>query len=134
MPGALTHIGVALFSAALVYYNHFKGEFAFAVFIGNLLPDVLKFGITAAKQGMLNFVGVNKSDPVYMFLSATTNDTANWFSAGFFVLALLLFMYHYHYIKRKKMEEYSELYGFLLAGVLTHLILDVLIIERSAWI
>ena len=133
MAGGLAHIGVGLLCAIIVHTIHFKWEYSYSVFIGNLLPDALKFGLTGIKQGTLDLFRVQKSDEVYKFLSATTSDWSNWFSIGFFILATALLLYHYHVIRKKKMEEYSELYGFLLAGILIHLIIDVLIIERGVW-
>ena len=133
MAGGLVHIAVGLLSALIVHLRHFKWEYSYAIFIGNLLPDALKFGLTALKQGTLYLFDVNKSDGFYKVLSSSTSDWGNWFSLGFFVLAVLLFLFHYHYIKKKTFDEYSELYVFLLIGVLTHLVLDILVIESGVW-
>ena len=133
MPGGLVHIGAGLLCAVVVHLIHFKWEYSFSIFIGNLLPDALKFGLTGIKQGTLDIFHVQKSDEFYKFLSTTTSDWTNWLALGFFILAVAMFFYHYHFIKKKKMEEYSELYGFLLAGILIHLVLDILITEKGIW-
>ena len=132
MAGGLIHIGVGLFSAALVHIRHMKFEFSIMIFIGNLLPDAIKFGFTAIKQLTWNVFGVEQ-DGFYYSLSSLTDNLANWFSLGFFVFAVMLFLYHFHYVKKKTMEEYDELYIFLLVGIITHIILDLVIIEQGIW-
>lgn len=132
MPGAVPHIAVGLLSAAFVHLKHFRLEFSLAIFIGNLLPDVIKFGITAIRQGTLAVFYV-KQDGFFHSLSSLTSDYANWFTVGFFLLLLVTFLYHYHVIKKKKLWEYEELYVFLLIGIITHLIMDALIMEKGPW-
>lgn len=132
MAGALTHIGIGLISALIVYLIWKKAEFSYSIFVGNLLPDVLKFGISALKQGTLALTQIQK-DGFYQALSALTSNINSWLSLGFFIFAVLLFLYHFHYIKKKKLEEYSELYGFLLAGIITHLIIDAFVQEQNIW-
>ena len=133
MPGAIPHIIAGLLSAAIVHYRHFRLEFSLAVFIGNLLPDVIKFGISAVKQGT-SAVFYIEQDGFYHFLSRLTYNPANWFTAGFFLLLLTTFLYHYHVIKKKKLWEYEELYIFLLIGIIIHLVMDVLFIEKGPWL
>lgn len=132
MPGAIPHIAVGLLSAALVHLKHFRLEFSLAIFIGNLLPDAIRQLISAAVQGTVNVLNV-KQDRLFNFLAATTNSPANWFTFGFFLLLLIAFLYHYHVIKKKRLWEYEELYIFLLIGIITHLIMDALIIEKGPW-
>ena len=133
MAGALTHIIIALIAATIVHFVHFKFEFSVAVFIGNLLPDAIKFGLSAIKQATFKVFYINQ-DSFYHFLCKTTSSYTNWFTLGFFILASSLFFYHFHYIKKKTMEEYDKLYVFLLIGVIMHLIIDTLIIENGPWI
>ena len=132
MPGAIPHILIGLLSAAIVHRRHMRLEFSIAVFLGNLLPDVIKFGISAVKQGTLAVFYV-KQDGFYNFLSKLASSTANWFTIGFFTLLLITFLYHYHVIRKKKLWEYEELYVFLLIGIITHLIMDALFIEKGPW-
>ncbi len=133
MPGVLGHVTAGVLSALIVYLIHFKFEYSLSIFVGNLLPDVLKFGVAALRQGTLNLFGVTQ-DAAYQSFAAITYSPANWFTAGFFVLGAALLLYHFHYIKEKTMEEYDELYVFLLIGVLVHLFMDAYYIESSPWI
>lgn len=132
MPGAIPHILVGLLSAAIVHKRHMRLEFSLAVFLGNLLPDVIKFGISAMKQGTLAVFYV-RQDGFFNFLAAVSSNPSNWFTLGFFILLLATFLYHYHVIKKKKLWEYEEIYIFLLIGILTHLVMDVLFIEKGPW-
>lgn len=132
MPGAIPHIAAGLLSAAIVHYRHLRLEFSLAIFIGNLLPDVIKFGISAIAQGTVKIFYV-KQDALYHKLNELTYAPINWFTVGFFLLLLATFLYHYHVIKKNKLWEYEELYVFLLMGIITHLVMDALIVEKGPW-
>ncbi|HIG98001.1 TPA: hypothetical protein HA231_01075 [Candidatus Woesearchaeota archaeon] len=132
MPGAIPHIAAGLLSAAIVHKKHMRLELSLAILIGNLLPDIIKFGLSALKQGTLAVFNI-RQDGFYHLWSQLTYNPANWFSLGFFLLLLAGFLYHYHVIKKKKLWEYEELYVFLLIGIFTHLAMDALIIEKGPW-
>ena len=132
MPGAIPHILVGLLSAAIVHKKHMRLEFSAAVFLGSLLPDVITFGISAFVQSTIKIFSI-RQDSLFNRLVITTYNPANWFTLGFFVLLLGTFLYHYHVIKKKKLWEYEELYIFLLIGILTHLVMDALFIEKGPW-
>jgi hypothetical protein len=133
MAGALTHIIIAFLCLAIVYLIHFKWEYGLSIFIGNLLPDVIKFVVSGIKLGTISIFSITHTE-FYPFINGITSDMTIWFTIGFFIFGLAALLYHFHYIKKKKMEEYDELYIFLLIGIIIHLILDVLIIETSPWL
>jgi len=133
MPGVFTHTAVALLSLLIVHMLHFKWEYSLSIFVGNFVPDAIKFGLTAIKQGTLAIFRVEQ-DSFYHFLDGYTSEMTFWFTLGFFFLGTAALLYHYHVIKKKKMEEYDELYVFFLIGIVTHLILDALIIENGPWV
>jgi len=130
MAGALTHIFAGLILAIIIHLIHFKFEFSMAAFVGSLLPDAIKFGISAVVQATWNIFGVAQ-DAFYLTLRDITSNPMNWFGAGFFIFAIGVFLYHFHVIKKKTMEEYDELYVFLLIGVALHLIIDFFIKEKG---
>lgn len=132
MPGGLVHIFVGLISAIAVHRKHFKLEYSLSIFIGNLLPDAIRHIVSAIAQGTIHVFSV-REDSLFNFLDSVTNSPQNWFTVGFFVLSTSWLLYHYHFIKKKKMWEYDELYIFLLVGIITHLILDVLFTEQGIW-
>jgi len=111
MAGVLTHTMVALFCLIVVHALHFKWEYSYSIFIGNFIPDVIKFGFSAMKQGTFAIFKINQ-DSFYQSLNTLTADPANWFVLGFFILGTTLLLYHFHYIKKKKMVEFDELYVF----------------------
>lgn len=133
MGGVLSHIAVALISAAIVHMIHFRFEFSAATFIGNLLPDAIKLGITGIIYGTVSVAKI-VSTGTYKFIQPIAEGASSWFTFGFFLLALSIFLYHYHIIKKKKMEEYDELFIFLVIGVILHLLVDYFYIEPSPWL
>ena len=132
MAGAIPHILAGLILAIIVHLIHFKLEYSLSAFIGSLLPDAIKFGLSAIVQATWNIFGI-KQDAFFMTLHEISSSPANWLSLGFFIFALSVFLYHFHVIKKKTMEEYDELYVFLLIGVGLHLIMDVFIQEKGPW-
>ncbi|MBS1266305.1 MAG: hypothetical protein MAG795_00272 [Candidatus Woesearchaeota archaeon] len=132
MPGVLIHTIAAIICLTVVHLLHYKWEYSLSIFAGNFVPDVIKFGFSAIKQGTLAIFKL-KQDFFYNKLASTTSNPANWFTLGFFVLGICLLLYHFHYIEKKKMEEYDELYVFFLIGIIIHLILDALIMEAGYW-
>ena len=133
MAGIIEHLFVAILCMFVVHVIHFKWEFSWAIFIGNFLPDIVKFGPTALKQGVWSLAQVVQ-DPFYRSLSDFSGSPSTWFSAGFLVLGSTMMLFHHHHISMKSMKEYDELYVFLLVGIIIHLIMDVLIIEQSIWL
>ena len=133
MGGLLTHLAIGGIAAIIVHLLHYKLEFSLSIFVGNLLPDTIKFGLTALKQLTWKIFYVEK-DAFYHKLAVETASYANWFAVGFFVIVSAWLLYHYHVIKKKKMFEYDELYVFLLAGVILHLMTDSLVIENGPWL
>lgn len=133
MPGLLIHLAIATAGLIVIYLLRFKWEFSLSFFLGHFVPDVIKFGFSAVKQGTLAIFSVER-DLFYHALSEITSNPANWFTLSFFFIGITLLLYHYHYIKKKKMVEYDKLLIFFLLGVLIHLILDAFIFETGPWI
>ncbi len=133
MPGALIHIIAAILCLLIIHLIHFKWEYSLSVFVGNFVPDIIKFTFSGIKQGTINLLNI-KPDASHVLINSITSDYTNWFTLGFFLFGLMLLLYHFHCIKKKKMEEYDELYAFFLIGIILHLILDVLIAETGVWL
>ncbi len=132
MAGALIHILVAVLSAFMVHFMHFRTEFSIAVFIGAILPDALKFGISAIAQSTIYLFSIEKS-VLYQAIDRVTSDFGYWISMLIFVVAVTGQLYHHKVIRKKEMKEINEIYGFLVLGIIIHLVLDILIIEQSVW-
>ncbi len=133
MAGLLTHLLIA-FSGFLVGYLILK-TFSYGVgfFAGHLIPDVLKFGIPGIKLWTAS-PSIITRDSLFWKLETITSNYNLWIILGIFVIALSFFLYHLHKIRKSKMQEINKTYFFFLAGVFIHLIIDILIIEKSYWI
>jgi len=134
MGGALTHLSIGLISALGVFYLFkFQSMHAIGIFIGNAVPDILKFGIAGLSQGTLNPAAI-QHDALFRGLSVLTSSYTNWVGITLFAIFGVFALYHYHYLKKNEMEDYAWLYIFLLLGIITHLVVDVLVQESSIWI
>lgn len=133
MGGVLSHVAIGLLSAAIIHLIHYKLEFSAATFIGNILPDTLKFGLSGIINGTINLAMIVKSGS-YTTIQPLAEGASAWFTIGFFIFATTIFLYHYHIIKKKRMEEYDELFIFLIIGVILHLLLDFFYQEPSPWL
>ncbi|MBU0758418.1 MAG: hypothetical protein KKF44_10195 [Nanoarchaeota archaeon] len=132
MPGILPHLGAAIICMIVVHCIHFKWEFSWSIFVGNFIPDAIKFGFVGLVQGTFSILLIEK-DEFYRSISNITSNPTNWFSLGFFIIGMPLVLYHFHVIKKKKMEEYDELYVFFLIGIIIHLVMDLLFVEKGIW-
>lgn len=132
MAGIIPHVIVGLILAIVVHIIHFNWKYSLSILVGSLLPDILKFGLTAIKQATVNIFGISK-DAFYNSLASITSSAQNWFALGFFVFVVMGYLYHYHYVKKKTMEDYDLLIVFLIIGVLVHLLMDVVFIEATPW-
>lgn len=132
MAGALLHLVAGLICAVIVHRKHLKLEFSNAIFIGNLLPDVVKFGVSSIFYNTLDTEFLVRT-PIFSFIGPITNNINTWIILSVFILAFTFFLYHYHFIKKKKMREYSELVIFLLIGIIVHIIFDFIFSETGVW-
>src|SRR3989344_6426186 len=103
MPGALIHVAVGLLCAFIVHLRHFRLEFSNAIFIGNLLPDVIKFSAAMLYSRTLDPMKIDRGY-LYQMLAENTSAYTVWFTIGFFLLAVLIFLYHFHVVQKRKME------------------------------
>ena len=135
MAGLLVHLFAASLCALVVHLVHFNWRYSGAAFIGNLLPDIIKFGFTCIKQLTWKFWDVNYDDAMYWFWDSMTHtQKSNWLVLGFFVFGVSAYLFHHHVIKKKTMEEYDLLYVFLLIGILIHLVIDAFVIEGGPFL
>lgn len=135
MPGAILHIIAALASAAVIYHLHFKKEYGTATFVGNFLPDVLKFALAP----MLEFLNYNMHitwtpAPSYWSWTLIADNINLWITLGAFIIGIASLLYQFHIIAKKTAKEYDELYEFLILGIITHIIMDILIPNQGFWI
>ena len=123
MPGALIHITVGLISALIVHKFHQKLEFSLAIFLGNLLPDVLKILSLAMYHNTFNLSFLIQSN-YHLFTHKLVNGFNFTFMFFLFWIVLGWLLYHFHFVRKKKFTEWEEFVIFLLVGYVTHLALD----------
>ena len=60
MPGVLTHTIAALICLFGLRFLKFKWEFGWAAFVGNFVPDAIKFGVSGVRQGTLAIFSIEQ--------------------------------------------------------------------------
>ena len=133
MAGLLTHLAVStlLFGIVLLVFRKFW--YGFAIFIGQLTPDVIKFGVTGLKLGTTSPNAIIK-DGLFWKLEALTSSYNTWVNVGVFILVVSLFLWHLNKLKKEQVKEINWSYLMFAIGVAVHLIIDIFIIEKSYWI
>ena len=126
MPGVIVHIGAGLISAIIVYFIMRQLEFSLAVFIGNLLPDVLKMIYLAIYYNTTD-LKILASSVLHLPTHIVVNSWEFIILLFTFFLALGWLLYHYHWIKKKKLIEWDELVLYLAIGYIIHIIMDATI-------
>lgn len=139
MGGALTHIGSGLVGALIVYFAFYKTEvkrklvYAFAIFFGAILPDLVDFGILGIKMGSLDPKEI-MGHPLFDTLADFGHTFYNWAIIALIFCAIMLFIYELDKISKKNLITVFVATALLLIGILIHLRIDILVIETSYWI
>ena len=133
MAGLLTHliISFVLFIIVLVISRRFL--YGFFIFIGQLIPDAIKFGVTGIKLWTAS-PNVIIRDSLFWKLEALTSSYHTWVNLGLFIILTSLFLYSQNKLKKEHVQEISWSYLLLVIGVAIHLAIDLFIIETSYWI
>jgi lysylphosphatidylglycerol synthetase-like protein (DUF2156 family) len=132
MPGLLTHLIASLIGFLALSFSFKNWKYGMAFVVGQLIPDIVRFGITGLVNGTLNF-GEITTKPLFWTLSFT-HYASTWviLFAGVFVLIFVL--YKAKKIDKKKFKKWFTINLIFLIATIIHLILDALIIEKSYWI
>ncbi len=133
MAGLLTHLIISslLFLIAVVLFR--KLRYGFAIFIGQLVPDLIKFGVTGIKLKTASPDTII-NDGLFWKLEALTSSYHTWVNLGVFILSASLFLYYLKKLKKEQVKEINLSYLLLVIGVAIHLVIDIFIIEKSYWI
>ena len=137
MPGLLTHLSVAFFGALLLYFIFYKSKskliYGLAFAIGNIIPDLIDFGILGIQQGSLNPAEI-MHNPSFLALAILGHTFLNWVITAFVVIIIVFILYKFDKISKKSLITIVISAVLLLLGVFIHIKLDGLIIETSYWI
>ena len=137
MGGLLTHL-ITAFLGFLIIINLFQKEkwkylFGIAFALGHLIPDLIDFGITGILNRTLNPAEIIKI-PLYDVLWWIGHTPLHWVIFGLFVFGIYFLLYNFKRISKKDFFNLIILLICFLSGVAIHLVIDLLIIEKSYWI
>jgi|WetSurMetagenome_2_1015567.scaffolds.fasta_scaffold316480_2 hypothetical protein len=132
MGGVLTHMSIALVGFLIILLISKKWKFGIAFFIGQLVPDTIRFGITGLFDDKFSF-GQIVQDSLFGKL-AFTHYLITWILFFLGVFGILFFLYKKKRINKKKFKEWIIADALFLLAIIIHLIIDALVIETSFWI
>ncbi|MDD5192286.1 MAG: hypothetical protein PHH54_01065 [Candidatus Nanoarchaeia archaeon] len=133
MAGLLTHLGVSLALMIIVMIVSRKWLYGISIFIGQIIPDAIKFGITGIKLRTFSPVMILR-DKLFWKLEAFGSDYHTWVIIGLFVIFSSFFLYYIKRLKKEQVKEINWAYLLFVIGVAVHLIIDIFIIEHNYWI
>jgi len=133
MAGLLTHliISFVLFVIGLIIFR--KLLYGFSIAIGQLVPDVVKFGVTGIKLKTLSPSLIMK-DSLFWKLESLMSNYYTWVILGIFIVLFSFFLYYSRKMKKQGLKEINWSYFLFVIGVIIHLVVDLVIIEHSYWI
>jgi predicted membrane protein len=132
MAGLTTHVAVALIGC-LIFSLAFKNwKWGIAFFIGQLAPDSIRFGISGLLNNTLNFGKIIQTDMFWKL--AFTHYYYTWTLAFAVIFGIIFLLYKKKKMNKKQFKQWFIADAMLLLGVIVHLIIDALIIEKSFWV
>jgi hypothetical protein len=132
MGGVLTHVSVAVIGC-LIFSLAFKNwKIGLGFFIGQLIPDSIRFGISGLVNNTLNFGKITQTDLFWKL--AFTHYYYTWTLVFAVIFAVLFFLYKKKKINKKQFKQWFIADAIMLLGVLVHLIIDAEILEKSFWV
>lgn len=139
MAGLLTHLGIAVGGFLIIFIAFYKAKpkiraiYVLGFAIGELLPDLVDFGVLAVKMRSLN-VNAIMQDPLFNGLMLFGHTLSNWLIIAMIFIAIFLFVYEIEKMSKKGLVAIIIGTALVLLGIAVHLWLDVLIQETSHWI
>jgi uncharacterized membrane protein YfcA len=136
MAGALLHLFAAFVSALIVHLMFKNKNYDFAIFLGNLLPDMIGAAYASVLVGSLNPSVVFSSKPWFSLEKDTTIQMMWIIFQSIFIYIYLLFhtkLKIKHKYFEKHYQEIENILALLLLGFLTHMLMDIFIIESGFW-
>ena len=139
MGGLLTHLCAGILGFLIIYFIFYKSKpkkkiiYGAPFILGNILPDLIDFGILGIKMGSLNPSEIMKN-PLFDALALWGHTFSNWAIIALIFVAIFLFLYEIEKISKKSLITVVIATILVLIGIAVHLRLDILIQERSYWI
>ncbi len=129
MSGLLSHLIVSLIGFFVLFLIFKKWRYGIAFLIGQLIPDVLRYGITAAANGTLDFETII-NQPLFMALEFTHYIYVWAILYGLF-FAIIFLLYNRRIIKLDKYETWFVTEVIFLSSIAFHLIVDLLLVDKG---
>lgn len=129
MGGILHHLVAAIISALIVYFIFKRKDYPIAIFIGNFLPDFVGAAYASLMTMSINPAIVLKS-AAWISIDKSYVTQSFWI----FIEATFIMLYLFFHVYVKKRKPHHELEGnlaLLLFGFITHMTMDMLIIEHG---
>ena len=133
MAGLLTHLVISTLLLIVVVIISRRFWYGLAIFLGQLVPDAVKFGITGIKLGTFSPNLIIK-EPLFWELESLMSNYHTWVILGIFIVLSSLFLYYIRKMKKEQLKDINWGYLLFVIGVIVHLVVDVIIIEHSYWI
>lgn len=129
MGGILIHTIFGLLSSVIVYHFFKKFQYSAAIFIGNFLQDVF---IIAYAPFFLKTLDPMKIITSSYFLHRHHIFNVLWMI--FQTIFVVTFLFFQKKVRKKEFRDFEYNLGFLLLGIITHAVLDLMIHETGIWI
>ena len=133
MAGLLTHLGISTLLFIMVIIVFKKFWYGFAIFIGQIIPDAVKFGVTGIKLGTTS-PNIIIKDALFWELESLMSNYYTWVGLGIFIVLFSFFLYYSRKMKKQQFKDINWSYLLFVIGVIIHLIIDIFIIETSYWV
>ena len=136
MGGILHHLAAGIISAIIVYFIFKRKDYPVAIFIGNFLPDLVGAAYASLMTLSLNPAVILKSDAWFSIDKFYITQSFWIFLEALFITGFIFF---HLYLKRagktqrKFDREFEGNLGLLMFGFITHMMMDMLIMEQGIW-
>ena len=133
MGGVLTHLIVGFVGAGIVYFFYREIFHSLGFFVGQILPDAIKFGIPGVLNSSYKFNEIIAMD-LFWTLNGITNSVLLW---GIIFGTIVIVSYGLWKIERISYLTFIKIFYFsfyLIVGVYLHLGIDFIYLEKSYWI
>jgi hypothetical protein len=137
MAGLLTHFSIALIGSLIIllcfHKSKYKWLYAPAFFLGNLIPDLVDFGITGLKIGSLNPPIIMRNS-WFQPLARFSHNFLHWFLIMVIICLIAYLLYSLKKLSKKTVYAIIIASIFFLAAIVIHLNLDFYVQEVHWWI
>jgi hypothetical protein len=131
MGGILHHLAAGIISAVIVWFIFKRKDYPISIFIGNFLPDIIGAGYASLMIRSINPAVVLKSAAWFSIDKDYVTQSFWIFFQAIFIVAYLFF--HVYVKKKRPHKEIEGNLALMLFGFLTHMMMDMLIIEQGIW-